>query len=92
MPGPIADNAAYRCTFGPRRANGLTEVIPPAEWSDMLTQLCLSESGSHTAAVSKVVVEEAERFASSLPGKITQEDLVQLLTYLPGERIAPVCG
>ena len=35
--------------------------------------------------VSKVVVEEAEPFAGSLPRKITQEDLVQLLTYLPGE-------
>ncbi|CAE6943662.1 unnamed protein product, partial [Symbiodinium sp. CCMP2592] len=66
-------------------ANGLTKIIPPAEWSDMLTQLCLHEGVPHNATVSKVVVEEAERFASSLPRKITQEDLVQLLSYLPGE-------
>ena len=66
-------------------ANGLTKVIPPAEWSEMLAQLCLSEGVSHAATVSKVVVEEAERFANSLPRKVTQEDLVQLLTYLPGE-------
>ena len=66
-------------------ANGLTKVIPPAEWSEMLTQLCLSDGVSHAATVSKVVDEEAERFASSLPGKVTQEDLVQLLTYLPRE-------
>ncbi|CAE7274272.1 unnamed protein product [Symbiodinium sp. CCMP2592] len=58
-------------------ANGLTKIIPPAEWSDMLTQLCLHEGVPHNATVSKVVVEEAERFASSLPRKITQEDLVQ---------------
>ncbi|CAE7257616.1 RE2 [Symbiodinium sp. CCMP2592] len=56
-------------------ANGLTKIIPPAEWSDMLTR----------CAFTKVVAEEAERFASSLPRKITQEDLVQLLSYLPGE-------
>ncbi|CAE7694349.1 TIM17 [Symbiodinium sp. CCMP2592] len=66
-------------------ANGLTKIIPPAEWSDMLTQLCLHEGVPHSATVSKVVAEEAERFASSLPRKITQEDLVQLLSYLPGE-------
>ncbi|CAE7808317.1 GIP [Symbiodinium sp. CCMP2592] len=66
-------------------ANGLTKIIPPAEWSDMLTQLCLNEGVPHHATVSRVVVEEAERFASSLPRKITQEDLVQLLSYLPGE-------
>ena len=66
-------------------ANSLTKVIPPAEWLEMLTQLCLSEGIPHPATVSKVVVEEAERFASSLPRKITQEDLVQLLTFLPGE-------
>ena len=28
-------------------ANGLTKVIPPAEWSDMLAQLCLNEGLSH---------------------------------------------
>ena len=46
------------------------------------------ESLSHPATVSKIskiVVEEAEHFASSLPRKITQEDLLQLMTILPGE-------
>eukprot|EP00439_Symbiodinium_sp_Y106_P026682 s402_g3.t1 len=66
-------------------ANGLTKVIPPAEWPEMLTQLCLSNGSPHAATVSKVVIEEAERFASSLSRKVTQEDLLQLMTYLPGE-------
>ena len=66
-------------------ANGLTKVIPPAEWPEMLTQLCLHKGSPHAATVSKVVVEEAEHFASSLPRKVTQEDLLQLMTYLPGE-------
>ena len=56
-------------------ANGLTKVIPPAEWPEMLTQLCLSEGVPHTATVSKVVVEKDHM----------QEDLVQLMTFLPGE-------
>ena len=51
----------------------------------MLTQLCLSNGSPHAATVSTVVIEEAERFASSLPRKVTQEDLLQLMTYLPGE-------
>ena len=36
-------------------ANGLTKVIPPAEWPEMLTQLCLSNGSPHAATVSKVV-------------------------------------
>ena len=68
-----------------RLANGLTKVIPPAEWPEMLTQLCLSEGSSHVATVSKVVIEQAEHFASSLPRKVTPEDLMQLIAYLPGQ-------
>ena len=66
-------------------ANGLTKIIPPAEWPEMLVQLCLSDASPQPAAVSKAVVDEAERFASNLPRKVTQDDLLALMTYLPGE-------
>ena len=66
-------------------ANGLTKVIPPAEWPAMLVQLCLSEGPPSHAAVSKAIILEAEQFAESLPKKLVAADLLQLLLHLPGE-------
>ena len=67
-------------------ANGLTKVIPPAEWPSMLVQLCLFEGSPSHAAVSKAIVLEAEQFAESLPKKVVAADVLQLLSYLPGEK------
>ena len=69
-------------------ANGLTKIIAPIEWGSMLEQLCLSTVPPVPATVSQQVIFDAEQYARGIPTKVSAQDIVQLLTYLPGEEPA----
>ena len=51
----------------------------------MLVQLCLRDAQLLHATVSSVIIQESEQFASALPKRFTEEDVLQLLTLLPSE-------
>ena len=64
-------------------ANGLTKIIPPAEWPEMLQQLSLGVHPPVLAQVSLASITSAEEYARSIPHVVDQQDIVQLLSYLP---------
>ena len=78
------DISCRYCHTKDQIANGLTKIIVPSEWGHMLQQLCL-ELGpqDHALVAVKPFIASAERFALQLPQRITKQDLVQLLSYLP---------
>ena len=73
------------CATKTQIANGLTKVIAPCDWSHMLQQLCVEAPETRAALVAiRSLVPSAEEFASKLTKRIDGQDLVQLLSYLPG--------
>ena len=80
-----ADDISCRyCHTKDQIANGLTKVIVPGEWGHMLQQLCLEQGPPEHALVAvKTFIASAERFALTLHQRVTKQDLVQLLSYLP---------
>ena len=54
----------------------------------MLEQLCLSTVPPVPAVVSQQVISDAEQYARGIPTKVSAQDIVQLLSYLPGEASA----
>ena len=79
---------AVYCKSESQIANGLTKVIPPAEWPHTLAQfgLTASSDGPHLETAVAALAEAnlaAEVFAGSCPKVPTCQHLVQLLTLLP---------
>ena len=78
------DISCRYCHTKDQIANGLTKVIVPGEWGHMLQQLCLELGPTEHALVAvKPFIASAERFALRLHQRVTKQDLVQLLSYLP---------
>ena len=78
------DISCRYCHTKDQIANGLTKVIVPGEWGHMLQQLCLEQGPTEHALVAvKTFIASAERFALTLHQRVTKQDLVQLLSYLP---------
>ncbi|CAE6921679.1 RE1 [Symbiodinium sp. CCMP2592] len=78
------DISCRYCHTKDQIANGLTKVIVPCEWGHMLQQLCLEQGQpEHALVVVKPFIASAERFALQLPQRVSKQDLVQLLSYLP---------
>ena len=78
------DISCRYCHTKDQIANGLTKVIVPGECGHMLQQLCFELGPTDHALVAvKPFIASAEPFLRKLPQRISKQDLVQLLSYLP---------
>ena len=77
---------AQYCPTQEQIANGFTKVIAPAEWGHMLQQLGMQSAGA--LAAKPVDKDKAEAFAGSQPQRLTNQHVVQLLSFLPRDPLA----
>ena len=77
---------AEYCPTQEQIASGFTKVIAPAEWGHMLQQLGMQSVGA--LAAKPVDTDKAEAFAGSQPQRLTNQHVVQLMSFLPRDPLA----
>ena len=77
---------AQYCPTQEQIASGFTKVIAPAEWGHMLRQLGMQSVGA--LAAKPVDKDKAEAFAGSQPQRLTNQHVVQLMSFLPRDPLA----